>query len=317
MKDNQADEKTLARYTDALLRESAHLFETLSVPVSCVYIGGGTPTVLSAPLLDRLLSGLRTRVPATAGAEWTVEAGRPDSIDRGKLQVLYDHGVGRVCINPQTMHDRTLERIGRCHTTEQTVKAFEAARTVGFPVLNMDLIAGLPGESRDDFIRSHEQVRALGPENITIHTLAVKRKSRWAEQMRTGGTSGIGSVHEPDGETAVMVAFADRDLHEKGWLPYYLYRQKDAVGGLENTGYARPGTECRYNVAIMGDRRSVIGIGCGAMSKMVTGSRVERVPTVRNPELYMSRAEEAAERILSVWNSRDDRQTSGKDRKAE
>lgn len=291
----------LAPYVEAVIAETAGFFAGLAQPlaVSVVYVGGGTPTSLPDHLFARLLDGVLSKLPCLPNFELTVEAGRPDTITQTKLQIIQTAGANRICINPQTFHDATLARIGRRHSTQQTIDAFRLARDMGFDNINMDLIAGLPGETPADFAESLEQAMALGPDSITIHTLAMKRSSRLIEQQRKSGTqAGL-----PDPALTAMVQSAGARLKSAGLLPYYLYRQKDVAGGLENTGFARNGEGCLYNVGMMSDQRSVIGLGSGAISKKVVGDRVVRTPNPRDIADYIARTAELAERKLAMFNS--------------
>lgn len=271
-------------YVSAMIQEAQTMAPHLKQPIDALYMGGGTPTTLSAGQLERLLTGVLPAFPIRPATELTVEAGRPDTIDPEKLQVIREAGVSRICVNPQTLHDRTLTRIGRRHTVDDTRRAFEQAREAGFAVINSDLIAGLPGESPTDFLQSVRTLIAWGPENITIHTLAFKRKSELTRSVRP--------EDQPDSEDAQAWSLALDRAHEAlaqaGYDPYYLYRQKDMVGGLENTGYAQPGTECRYNVGMMSDERMVVGIGAGAMSKYLDASGwLRRCPAPRDLKTYL------------------------------
>ena len=287
-------------YVDSLIKEARQVFEQLPLPAACIYVGGGTPTSLSAPLFEKMLTGVLEAIPRLPDCEITVEAGRPDTLDARKLQVMQALAVGRVCVNPQTMQDRTLRRIGRSHTVRQVEEAVRMVRESGIPILNMDLIAGLPGERPEDFSDSLRAVINFAPENVTIHALSMKRTSQLTGRMQTEGAdkTGIGNLHLPDAIASGMVTEAGDVLASKGYKPYYLYRQKDSVGGLENTGYAQPGTECRYNVCMMGDRRSVVGLGSGSISKIVVGDRVNRIPTPKEIGQYLHRSEDAADRII-------------------
>ncbi|MGI6325620.1 MAG: coproporphyrinogen dehydrogenase HemZ [Saccharofermentanales bacterium] len=289
----------LAPYVDAVLHETDLLFAKLknALPISAVYVGGGTPTSLPPDLLERLLQGVLTNLPLLPGAELTIEAGRPDTITAEKLTIIRAAGAGRLCINPQTFHDRTLERIGRQHNSAQTREACYLAREMGFPSLNMDLIAGLSGETPEDFLQSLQETLDLGPDSITLHSLAMKRSSRLDQASRERGEHpGLPNPAFEEG-----LAAARKRLDQAGFKPYYLYRQKDVVGGLENTGYARPGHESIYNVGMMSDRRSIIGLGSGAMSKLVSGSRVERVPNLKDIAEYIRRSSEMAMRKINLF----------------
>ncbi|MDD4744260.1 MAG: coproporphyrinogen dehydrogenase HemZ [Eubacteriales bacterium] len=276
----------LEPYVTALTDEIRGFFSQIRQPVDALYIGGGTPTTLSAGQLARLFDAVRAFVPLAAGAEITVEAGRPDTIDAARLEVLRHSGVNRLCINPQTFHDQTLVRIGRRHNVAQMTAAWQLAREMGFDHLNLDLIAGLPGETPPDLADSLDQALALRPDSLTLHALAIKRSSALhEEQVRTGASE---ADLQPDWGEAVSAA--RRTLAAAGLAPYYLYRQKQTIGSLENTGFALPGKACRYNVAMISDQRSVIGLGSGAMSKIVCGNRVVRIPSPRSLDIYLERA---------------------------
>lgn len=293
--------KLLEPYVDAVLTETSAFFGQPGqpLPISAVYVGGGTPTSLPTGLFARFLQGTLSQLPLLPGAEITVEAGRPDTITAEKLQIILKCKATRLCINPQTFHDATLERIGRRHTTRQTVEAFTLARSMGFQSINMDLIAGLPGETPDDFADSLDQALALAPDSITVHTLAMKRSSRLQQERLTAGSQhGL-----PDPALADMLNKARQKLADAGLLPYYLYRQKDVAGGLENTGFARPGEGSIYNVGMMSDRCSVIGLGSGAMSKKVTGTRVDRLGNPRDIADYIKRTTELAEKKAALFRT--------------
>ena len=291
--------KLLEPYVEAIIAETRAFFAAMggSLPVSAVYIGGGTPTSLPDPLFERLLAGVLPLLPRSPGSELTVEAGRPDTLTPAKLALIQAAGATRLCINPQTFHDATLDRIGRRHTTAQTLDAFHLARRMGFDRVNMDLIAGLPGETPADFADSLDQTLALGPDSVTVHTLAIKRSSRLA------GAGAAGHPGLPDPALAAMLAEGSRRLKAAGLFPYYLYRQKDVAGGLENTGYARPGEGCLYNVGMMSDQCSVIGLGSGAMPKRVQGTRVERAPNPKDIADYIGRCEEMVRKKLDLFQT--------------
>lgn len=298
--DAQHRQKLLGPYVEAVISEAQAFFANLSQPItlSAVYVGGGTPTSLPAPLFERLLRGVLELLPLKPDAELTIEAGRPDTITAEKLAIIKSVHATRLCINPQTFHDATLEQIGRHHTTQQTLEAFTMARNMGFDSINMDLIAGLPGETPADFSDSLDQALALGPDSITVHTLAMKRSSRLHQSSKQPGWHpGL-----PDPELEAMLTEARQRLRAAGLHPYYLYRQKDVAGGLENTGFARTGQGCLYNVGMMSDRCPVIGLGSGAMSKNIFGSRVERAPNPRDIADYIARSGEMADRKLALFN---------------
>ena len=250
------------------------------------YMGGGTPTVLTARELDALLDKI-LECYDTSGREFTVEAGRPDTITEEKLHVMKAHGVTRVSVNPQTMCDKTLRLVGRDHTSEDIVRCFELVRSVGFDSVNMDLITGLPNETEADFKASLAAVEALSPECLTVHTLAIKRASRLHERMDE-------YVLPPVGEVEKMVELGREAAYRMGMKPYYMYRQKYMAGNLENVGYSKPGSVCVYNIDMMEDGMSIIAHGAGAMTKRVfdCGGRIERVPNNKDIATYIEKIEE-------------------------
>ena len=261
-------------YTGRVLRESG-------LSIHSLYVGGGTPTTLSAGQLERLFSSARAHLPLETCVEYTVEAGRPDTITREKLEVLRDQGVERISINPQTLEDEVLAAIGRKHSAQDILDAYALAREVGFDSINMDLIAGLPRDSFEGFRRSLEGVLALRPENVTVHTLALKKGSRLMEE---GGALPSGE------ETARMLDFSRDTLREAGFLPYYLYRQKYMSGSLENVGWCLPGKESVYNIIMMEELQTVVSIGGGGVTKLVDrkNGRIVRLPNPKYPHDYLS-----------------------------
>ncbi|MBQ7455030.1 MAG: coproporphyrinogen dehydrogenase HemZ [Clostridia bacterium] len=285
----------LSPYVDALEREIAQalsLLERARLTPRAFYMGGGTPTALTAPLLRRVLAAARPLMDACH--EITVEAGRPDTIDEEKLSALLDARVTRISVNPQTMHDETLERIGRRHTRAQTEDAYRLAREMGFSHVNMDLIAGLPGEDEAMFRQTLDWVRALAPESLTVHTLSIKRSSLlhlWQAVL-------------PDGDmVAQMVRDGAAAADALGMRPYYLYRQKYMAGNQENVGYALPGHECLYNVDMMEETANVVALGAGAASKRVAegGGAISRAYNVSDIGQYIQRVDEMAQRKLDLF----------------
>ena len=277
-------------YLEALIEEiraSAALMKEKGLKIRSAYMGGGTPTALNAQQLDRVLSAAQLHFPGAR--EWTVEAGRPDTIDRDKLNVMKEHAITRISVNPQTFSDETLRIIGRAHTAEDTLTAYQLAREMGFDHINMDLIAALPGEGLQDFAKTLETTISLKPESITVHTLAIKRSSKLHEQGYTQISA------EEAGE---MVTFARQTLTEAGYRPYYLYRQKYMAGNLENVGYALPGHACLYNIDNMEETTRILALGAGAITKWLfpRERRIERAPNVRNIEQYIARVSEMVER---------------------
>ena len=270
-------------FTEALCREmeaTGALLRDAGRAVRTAYMGGGTPTTLSAGQLDRVLSALEKHMDLSRCSEFTVEAGRPDTITPEKLAVLARHGVGRVSVNPQSMEDAVLERMGRPHTGEDIRRAYGQVREAGNFAVNMDLIAGLPGDSPEGFARSLREVMALGPENITVHTLALKKGSRLMEAPEELPT---------DEQVEQMLDAAWAALRASGYSPYYLYRQKYMSGSFENVGWARPGYASLYNIAMMEELHTILALGGGGVTKLVwpgTG-KIERVTNPKYPQEYL------------------------------
>lgn len=279
-------------YLDALEKEIAFLGTCRPKKrLSTVYIGGGTPTALNEAQLERLLMTVRKHLPMDEVLEYTVEAGRPDSVTEEKMRLLKAYGVTRISINPQSMRQRTLDLIGRRHTAEQIVEAFHTARACGHNNINMDMIIGLTGENPDDVSYTLSEIAKLDPENLTVHTLALKRAARLTtERENYAGleATGVSDMLER------TVAFAK----EHGYRPYYLYRQKNMAENLENVGYAKPGTEGIYNILIMEEKQTILAAGAGAMSKFVFygEDRIERVENVKSLTDYIARIDEMIER---------------------
>lgn len=285
----------LEPYVKALASEIAaviRLVREKGLQPRAFYMGGGTPTALSADQLDRVLTAASPLIAACREA--TVEAGRPDSVTQERLLVLQKHGIGRISVNPQTIHDQTLELIGRRHSHLQTQRAFELARSLGFDHINMDLIGGLPGETPQMFSQTLDWVKKCAPESLTVHTLCVKRSSdmhRWQDSLPSGAA------------VEKMVDMGLEAALEMGMRPYYLYRQKHMAGNLENVGYALPGRECLYNVDTMEDTLSVLAMGAGGISKLVTQNRdlVRRAPNVKEISQYIDRVDEMSRRKAELW----------------
>ena len=274
----------LETYLQALLREIqavGRMLASSGLQARTLYIGGGTPTTLSAEQLERLLSAIDRHISLTGCLEYTVEAGRPDTITGEKLQVLARHGVRRVSINPQSMDDRVLALCGRRHKAAQIPESFQLARQAGMEVINMDLIAGLPGDTPAGFQASLEAVAALAPENITVHTLALKKGADlYQHPERLPDSEAVGE----------MIRFSQDYLRRQGYRPYYLYRQKYMSGSFENVGWCKPGRACLYNIYMMEEIHSIIALGAGAMSKAnFPGGRLERFPNPKFPQQYLER----------------------------
>ena len=274
-------------YLQALLSEVASagtMVRDLGLRVRAFYMGGGTPTTLTADQMDRLLTAFETAFDLRDCSERTIEAGRPDTIDPEKLEVLKRHGTTRVSINPQTMEDPVLRAIGRHHTAEDIRRAMAQVRAAAFPSVNMDLIAGLPEDTPAGFRRSLDECLSLGADNITVHTLSLKKGSRITlEGTRLPGPEEVGA----------MLDYADPALRAAGFAPYYLYRQKYMSGSFENTGWCLPGRENLYNIYIMEELCSILSLGAGGSTKMVdaAGNRIERVFNLKYPLEYTQRPE--------------------------
>ena len=268
-------------YESALIKELELIAPRIDRKLASVYMGGGTPTVFSNQAMDRLIKTIRDLLPMDEDTEFTVEAGRPDTLSENKLRSMMEAGVGRLCINPQTMRDETLLRLNRRHSVSDVVRAYQKARELGFTMINMDLIAGLKYEPSEAVLDSLEQIFELSPANITIHTLYKKRRAAMGRQDVLDRDGSRGDI-----DAALREAYSM--LGSKGYDPYYMYRQKDTGHGLENVGFALPGTGCRYNVAMMSDRRDVLSFGAGGMSKRIfDNNRLERCSTVKDVIAYI------------------------------
>ncbi|NLD20309.1 MAG: coproporphyrinogen dehydrogenase HemZ [Clostridiales bacterium] len=291
---NQAHYSETVRYMDALHKEMEYTFRALKdspYSVESIYIGGGTPTTLDKKQLEGLLSKISDCHSGGELKEFTVEAGRPDTIDEEKLSVLKEYGVNRISINPQTMKEETLEVIGRRHSVKDVFKAFEAANKVGFDVINADLISGLPGETAEDFWESLRTIMELGADNITLHTLAVKRASKLKELDENYNYRNASLCEE-------MLSVAHGMMAEGGYLPYYLYRQKHTSGNTENIGFCRENKLSLYNLRIMEEGESILALGAGGVSKIFfpRENRLERIANVSNYQIYIDRIDEMIER---------------------
>ena len=279
-------------YLQALFHEMDQLAVTMKGKTpDTVYIGGGTPTALSAEDLEALCSHMEETFDLKTVREWTVEAGRPDSITEEKLRVLKKHGISRISINPQTMKQETLDLIGRHHTVEMVKEKFALARSLGFDNINMDLIVGLPGEDMEDVRRTMEEIRALDPESVTVHSLAIKRASRLNLMKETYASYKITNTQE-------MIDLTADCCREMGMKPYYLYRQKNMAGNFENVGYAKPQKACIYNVLIMEEQQTIAACGAGTTTKVLFPgeNRRERWENVKDVDLYMARIDEMIEK---------------------
>lgn len=304
--------KLSENYLEALMRELEAVGQECSGhPLTAIYVGGGTPTALTAGQLDRLLTHVEKHFPVEQCREWTVEAGRPDSITEEKLQVLRHHGISRISINPQTMREETLQYIGRKHSVEDVRTAFAMARKLGFDNINMDLIAGLPGENLSHFEDTLEQIRRLDPDSITVHSLVIKRASRLREMLERGDDC-AGQEAERRKQMNLMVKRALSFCEERGYEPYYMYRQKNSSGHFgisdqENIGFARPGKESLYNILMMEEMQTIAAVGAGASTKHyhVSGQIVSRIENVKSITDYIGRIDEMISRKRGkIWEKR-------------
>lgn len=284
--------KRVDEYLDALCRELSFIADAMKGrSLNTVYIGGGTPTTLEPEQLRRLLGHIRDTFDFSQMKEYTVEAGRPDSITLEKLQVIREFPVTRISVNPQTMNQKTLDIIGRKHKVEDTVEIFQLARELGFDNINMDLIIGLPGEGKEEVEHTLREIRKLHPDSLTIHSLALKRATRlnlFKDQYTEMSFENSQEIMEMTQECA-------RDM---GLNPYYLYRQKNIAGNFENVGYAEVDKEGIYNILIMEEKQTILAAGAGASTKFVFqhGERIERVENVKDVKQYIERLDEMLER---------------------
>lgn len=272
----------------AILRDSGYHIRSM-------YMGGGTPTVLTEDELKDVLDHALEQYGGS-GRGFTVEAGRPDTITKEKLQAIYSRGARRISINPQTMCSRTLELVGRSHSPREIIEAYQAAREQGFDSINMDIIAGLPGESLADVEHTLSEIKKLSPDNLTVHTLAIKRSSRLKGMLE--------EYSLPDADEAeAMVNAGMAAAADMGMRPYYMYRQKYMRGNLENVGYARPGTECMYNIDMMEETVSIMAHGAGAMTKRIFDGecRVERIPNPKDVATYIAKVQDVAKEKRSLY----------------
>lgn len=282
-------------YIDCLIKEMQYTAGACADKIlDSVYIGGGTPTTLEAGQLDRLLTVLKEIFDFSTVQEFTVEAGRADSITREKLEVLKKHKVDRISINPQTMKQDTLKLIGRQATVTQVKEAYAMAREVGDFNINMDIILGLPGETKEDVQHTIDEIVAMKPESLTVHSLAIKRASKLAQWINENG---IETINNTD-ETMELAAKGAKDLDMQ---PYYLYRQKNMSGNFENVGYAIEGNYGLYNILIMEEKQTIIALGAGSITKLVMpDGRIERADNVKDVALYIEKIDEMIQRKQSL-----------------
>ncbi len=289
--------KLIPEYVEKLCEEleyTAEIAKKLSLRLESIYWGGGTPTTLDAGQLAKICAVISKNFDLSSLREYTVEAGRPDTVTVEKLMALKMAGVGRISINPQTFNDNVLHAIGRRHTSKQTIEAFEAAREVGFDNINMDLIAGLTADTFPSFCNTLDTAISLNPENITLHTLALKRSSNIV----------TGKIDVESGELAnMMLRKAFRRFKENDYEPYYMYRQSRSLGNLENVGWCKPGYECLYNVFMMEECHTVLAVGAGAVIKLKEYgvNNIERIFNFKYPYEYNTRFDEVLSRKEKIY----------------
>ena len=281
--------KLMEPYLELLHKEIAYtgeIVKSLGLRLETVYIGGGTPTTLSHTQLAELIEQIKNSFDMSSCREFTIEAGRPDTITEEKLKAMLSGGVDRISINPQTLNDNVLRAIGRKHSSSQTIESFELARKVGFDHINMDLIAGLPEETFENFKASIDRLIAMSPESITVHTLSMKRSSYLTGEGRM--------LYKRDAEICKsMVDYSIEALQNNGYHPYYLYRQSKMLGNLENTGWSKIHKDCLYNVYIMDETHTILACGAGAVSKLKSEDNyIERIFNFKYPYEYINRFEE-------------------------
>ncbi len=291
---NKFSKEASILYMKALMKEISavkNIFKKNGMYAESIYIGGGTPTSLDDEEFELLLSQIRDSFKCPKTREWTVEAGRPDTITINKLELIHKYGADRISINPQTMKQHTLDLIGRSHTPAQIIDAFKLAKAAGIENINADLITGLPEETPEDFRNSLDQIINLDPTNITVHTLAVKRASRLIDEDPEIAVRQADTVRN-------MLKIAQNTLKTANFEPYYLYRQKHMAGNFENVGYCTKGHQNVYNIRIMDENQSNIALGAGAISKIYypEENRIERVPNVSNYQIYIERIDEMISR---------------------
>ena len=286
-------------YVDLLceeLKEIAKAARDLSLRLETIYFGGGTPTTLSAEQLSKLMQTIGAHFDLSTLREYTVEAGRPDTVTMEKLDTLMLHGADRISINPQTFSDTVRALAGRLHTTQQTLEAYEIARMAGFDNINMDFIAGLSGESLESFCAGIDRAAALGAESVTVHNLALKSAARLVTEHEFFDNT-------QKNATAGMVDYAYRALTSQGYAPYYMYRQSKSLGNLENVGYAKDGRECLYNIFMMDETHSVFAAGAGAVTKLKsTYHHIERVYNYKYPYEYIDNFGEVLRRKARIYD---------------
>ncbi len=286
--------KLMPEYISSLCRELeiiGGIVKDTDTEIDTIYFGGGTPTSISAQDIEKIMRTVADNFELDKIREYSFEAGRPDTITEEKLSVIKKYGANRISVNPQTLNDDVLRIIGRKHSGDDAIKAFELARKIGFDNINTDLIAGLPSESAESFRNTLDRIIELSPESITVHTLTVKRSADLFE-------SGCENMTNPATE---MVDYSIEKLMSCGYLPYYMYRQKNTVDNLENVGYAKKGFESQYNIFIMDETQTILGAGCAASTKLVyPDGKISRIHNYKFPYEYIRRFDELMQKKQEV-----------------
>ncbi|MBE6008072.1 MAG: coproporphyrinogen dehydrogenase HemZ [Lachnospiraceae bacterium] len=288
-------EKKVDSYIDCLIKEIEYLGKySKDKNIRNIYIGGGTPTSLNEERLERVLKAVEANFDVKNVGEYTVEAGRPDTITKEKLDIIKKYGADRISINPQTMCEKTLSLIGREHTPGQIKEAFAMAREAGFENINMDIILGLPGETENELKITLDEIKGLSPDSLTVHTLAVKRASKLKEELENIELTNAAVTEN-------MLKISAEAAKELGMKPYYMYRQKNMVGNFENVGYCMPGKECLYNVDIMEEKLTILAAGAGATTKVYESenNHIYRIYNVKSLDDYITRIDEMIERKIN------------------
>ncbi|MDE6789607.1 MAG: coproporphyrinogen dehydrogenase HemZ [Ruminococcus sp.] len=286
--------KLMPEYISSLCRELeiiGGIVKDTDTEIDTIYFGGGTPTSISAQDIEKIMRTVADNFELDKIREYSFEAGRPDTITEEKLRVIKEYGADRISVNPQTLNDDVLRIIGRKHSSDDAIKAFELARKIGFDNINTDLIAGLPAESAESFRNTLDRIIELSPESITVHTLTVKRSADLFE-------SGCENMMNPATE---MVDYSIEKLMSYGYLPYYMYRQKNTIDNLENVGYAKKGFESQYNIFIMDETQTILGAGCAASTKLVyPDGKISRIHNYKFPYEYIRRFDELMQKKQEV-----------------
>lgn len=295
--DIEQSKKLIPSYVDCLLKEieyTANVAKELDLNLQTVYIGGGTPTAISADDLKRIMQAVNTHLDVSNLLEFTVEAGRADTITREKLEVIKQNGATRISINPQTLNDDVLHTIKRRHTVKEFYDAYNLAREVGFDNINTDLIAGLPSDTYESFCETIDNIVKLSPECVTVHCLSVKRSSTLVYKGD--------AVYNPEGDiVSKMLEYSNKILSSNGYNPYYMYRQSKMAGNNENIGWAKEGYESLYNIFIMEEVQTILALGAGASTKLVNGKNIERVFNYKYPYEYIRGFDEMLNRKQKIY----------------